>query len=195
MNNRPFTFQVLDPKACCSENDNHIIRHLSALKGQFHDRMAFHDALNMADMLIYEVYENRRPEVPGELIFGVSVIHPGKVGDEFFMTKGHFHSVLETAELYYCLMGEGVLVMETPEGEWAVEELNPGSITYVPPRWAHRSVNTSLDDPLFLFFVYPAHAGHDYESIEEYGFRKLIFDCGDTYEIVNNPRWSPPERR
>ncbi len=195
MVNRPFTFQVLGPEDVPIGYDNHITRHLSAMKGQFHDRDVYHDVLDGADVLLYEVYEIRRPEVPGELLFGVTVIHPGKVGDEFFMTKGHFHNALETVELYYCLDGEGVLVMETLEGDWAVEEFCPGSITFVPPRWAHRSVNTSLEDDLILFFAYPAHAGHDYKSIEEHGFRKLIFDCGSTYEVVDNPSWLPPERR
>ena len=195
MVNQPFTLQFLGPQAIPSRYDNHFTRHLSALKNQFHNQDAYHDALNVADVLLYEVYEIRRPELPGELLFGVTVIHPGKVGDEFFMTKGHFHSVLETAELYYCLAGEGVLVMESLEGDWAVEEFCSGSITFVPPRWAHRSVNTNLDGDLILFFTYPAHAGHDYKSIEEHGFRKLILDRGDTYEIVDNPKWLPPERR
>jgi len=39
--------------------------------------------------------------VAGELLFGVSIVHPGKVGNEFYMTKGHFHTVLETAEIYH----------------------------------------------------------------------------------------------
>ncbi len=30
------------------------------------------------------------------------------------MTKGHFHTVLETAEIYYTLQGRGYMVMETP---------------------------------------------------------------------------------
>ena len=100
------------------------------------------------DPMLYEVYEFNRPEVAGELLHGVSVIHPGLVGDEFFMTKGHFHSLLETAEVYYCLKGEGQMVMETPEGEWDVQPFTPGAVLYVPPRWAHRSVNTSKDGRL-----------------------------------------------
>jgi len=165
------------------------------MEGHFLDQNAYHAILDEEDLLLYEVFEIHRPEVAGELLQGVTVIHPGKVGDEYFMTKGHFHSVLETAELYYCLDGEGVMVMETPEGGWAVEELRAGCVTFVPPRWAHRSVNTNLKDDLFLFFVYPAHAGHDYKSIADHGFRKLIFDRGGNYEIVDNPRWLPPEKR
>ena len=42
--------------------------------------------------------------------------YPGKVGDEYFMTKGHFHTILETCEVYYTLSGQGAMLMETPEG-------------------------------------------------------------------------------
>jgi glucose-6-phosphate isomerase len=85
------------------------------------------------DRLIYEVYEVRRPEVEGEMLMGISIVHPGKVGDEFYMTKGHFHSVLATAEVYYCIRGEGYMVMETPEGDTSVESLTPGKMLYVAP--------------------------------------------------------------
>jgi glucose-6-phosphate isomerase len=120
-------------------------------------------------------------------------VHPGKVGDEYFMTKGHFHAVLDTAEIYYCLQGEGMMVMEMPEGDWAVEELRPGKVLYVPPRWAHRSVNTSDKEELVTFFIYPAHAGHDYGTIESQGFRKLVVERDNQPCIVDNPRWRSGE--
>ena len=83
--------------------------------------------------MLYEVFELKRPEVAGELLHGVSVLHPGKIGDEYYMTKGHFHTVLETGEIYHCLQGQGYMVMETPEGEVAVEALYPGRVLYVLP--------------------------------------------------------------
>jgi glucose-6-phosphate isomerase len=136
------------------------------------------------------VYELQRPTVSGELLHGISIVHPGKVGDEFNMTKGHFHEVLETAEIYTCLKGQGFMVMETPEGEWAVEALYPGRVLYVLPRWAHRSVNSGADEDLITFFVYPGHAGHDYGTIEAQGFRKLIVERDGEAVIVDNPRWT-----
>ena len=192
----PYTFDVLqDEKVILSEYDNHIIRHLSAMKGQFLDQDNYEDMLLEEDTILYEVYEIERPEVAGELLHGLSVLHPGKVRDEYFMTKGHFHTVLDTAEVYYCLRGSGYMVMETPEGDWAVEPLRPQSVLYVPPRWAHRSVNTSLTEDLVTFFVYPGDAGHDYGSIELQGFRKLVLSRGGKPQIVDNPRWLPPEER
>ncbi|KPK89152.1 MAG: glucose-6-phosphate isomerase [Anaerolineae bacterium SM23_ 63] len=175
--------------------DHHTTRYLSAMRGQFIDQKAYQERLTKEDPLLYDVFEIKLSEMPGELQHGVSVIHPGKVGDEYFMTKGHFHLVLDTAEVYYCLRGDGVMVMETPEGDWSVEEMHPGTVVYVPPRWAHRSVNVNLESDLVLFFVYPSNAGHDYGSIEQQGFRKLILDRDGRYEIVDNPNWLPPDLR
>ena len=87
------------------------------------------------------------------------------------------------------------MVMETPEGEWAIEEMHSGVVVYVPPRWAHRSVNTNLESDLVMLFVYPANAGHDYGSIEHQGFKKLILDHDGGYEIFENPNWLPPDKR
>ena len=104
------------------------------------------------------------------------------------MTKGHFHTVLETSEIYYCLRGEGYMVMETPEENTSVEALAPGKVLYVPPRWAHRSVCTSRQEDLVTFFAYPANAGHDYGTIESQGFKKLVLDGTNGPEIIDNPR-------
>lgn len=184
----PFSFTLPMPQVIPSKVDNHIERRLSALRGQFLDLESYDAMLSVEDRLIYEVYEIKRPEVEGEMLMGVSIVHPGKVGREFFMTKGHFHSVLDTAEVYYCLRGEGYMVMETPQGDTAVEPLSPGRVLYVPPRWAHRSVCTSRQEDLVTFFVYPGNAGHDYGTIERQGFRKLVMDGVNGPEIVDNPR-------
>lgn len=193
MKQRPFTFSISVPDESLSEYDNHIVRRLSAMEGQYLDAQAF-QAMLSDDPVLYEVYEIRRPELAGELMNGITIVHPGKVGEEYFMTKGHFHTVLDTAEVYYCLKGDGAMVMETPEGEWSVEELNPGRVLYVPPRWAHRSVNMDPREDLVMFFIYPANAGHDYGTIEQQGFRKLVLARDSRVQIIDNPRWRANER-
>ncbi len=193
MRNAPFSFDIAAPNFIPSEYDNHIKRNLSKMAGPYSDQTAYDKLLQTEDVLLYEVYELKRPEIAGELLHGISIVHPGKVGNEFFMTKGHYHTVLDTAEIYYTLQGDGYMVMETPEGDWAVEKLVAGSVLYVPPRWAHRSVNLGSEEDLVMFFAYPGNAGHDYGTIETQGFRKLIMDVDGETEIVDNPRWSPPE--
>lgn len=195
MKTTPFAFDMLGPDFIPSVYDNHIQRHLSRMQGQYLDGAAFDALLAQGDPLLYEVYELRRPELAGELPHGVSVVHPGKVGDEYYMTKGHYHAVLETGEVYCCLKGQGYMVMETPEGEWAVEPFYPGRVLYVLPRWAHRSVNVSATEDLVFFFVYPGNAGHDYGTIEAHGFRKLVVERDGKPAIIDNPRWRSPQER
>lgn len=195
MTDIPIPFDLQAPGYVPSRYDNHIQRHLSKMAGQYLDQQAYQELLAEEDKLLYEVYELHRPEEAGELLHGISIVHPGQVGDEYYMTKGHFHTVLDTGEIYYILSGQGYMVMETPEGEWAVEKLVPGRVLYVLPRWAHRSVNTSLEEDLVMFFVYPGNAGHDYGTIESQGFRKLVVERAGQPAIVDNPRWAPPDNR
>ena len=187
----PFTFELDPPDFIPSRFDNHIIRTLGSMEGQYLDQQAFASLLVEDDRVLYEVYETQRPHNSGELLNGVTFLHPGLVGDEYNMTKGHFHQVANTAEVYLCLKGQGFMVMENPQGEWAVEALLPGRVLYVPPFWAHRSVNSSLEEDLVFFFVYPGHAGHDYGTIERQGFRKLVLYSESGPQIVDNPRWQP----
>lgn len=189
---KPFSLKLTGPEFIPSHYDHHIIRKLSSMVGQYLNLEAYQEMLAKDDQVLYEVYEIKRPEVAGELLHGVSMVHPGKVGQEYFMTKGHFHTILDTAEVYYCLKGQGMMVMETPEGEWAIEKLYPGRVLYVPPRWAHRSVNTASDSDLMTFFIYPGNSGHDYGTIEQQGFRKLIIEEAGQPNVIDNPRWKAP---
>jgi glucose-6-phosphate isomerase len=189
MLDHPFAFPVALPGGIPAHFNGHLVRRLSNMEGQYADEASCRQLIAAADPVVYEVYEIRRPQTAGELLLGTSIIHPGKVGAEYFMTKGHFHAVLETAEVYYGLQGEGVMVMETPEGDWAIEALRPGCVLYVPPRWAHRSVNTGTGTDLVTLFVYPAHAGHDYGTVARQGFRKLVLERDGHPAILDNPRW------
>lgn len=163
-------------------------RYLSNMKGMFADDKAFDDILEDPDKLIYEFYELGLPETSSNLLFGTSITYPGKVGNEYFMTKGHFHTILETAEVYYCLSGKGYMLMENPEGDWDAQEMTPGKAVYVPARYAHRSINTGTE-PLVTFFVFRADAGHDYGTIETKGYRKLIVEKDGKPQIIDNPKW------
>ena len=146
--------------------------------------------MRTGDPLVYEFFEVGVPETPGDVAYGPSITYPGKVGDEYYMTKGHFHTVLETAEVYYCLRGHGVMLMEAPEGDVEAQELTSGQAVYVPRRYAHRSINISASEPLVTFFAFPGHAGHDYKAIETKGFRKLVVERGGKPTLINNPAWA-----
>ena len=59
----------------------------------------------------------------------------------------------------------------------------PGRMVYVPPCWAHRSINTGGAE-LISLCVYPGEAGHNYGDIEKEGFPQRIFNRHGKIEIV-----------
>ena len=164
-------------------------RKLSQMKGMFADDAEYAEMLKHGDPVVYEFHEMGVPEHAGDLAFGCSITYPGKVGHEYFMTKGHFHTILDTAEIYYCMGGHGYMLLENPEGDWSAQELTPGKAVYVPKRYAHRSINVSATQPLFTFFVFRADAGHDYGTIETKGYRKLLVEKDGKPTAIENPKW------
>jgi len=155
---------------------NHLVRRASDMRGYYADSAALERLIaEREDPVHYEVFEVPVPEERGHLMYCISTLQPGLVGEECFMTKGHYHSVPNTAEVYLCLRGEGYMVMKTSDGQFAAERMTRGRMVYVPPFWAHRSVNTGASEPLVSFCVYPADAGHNYGDIAQEGFPKRLF--------------------
>lgn len=110
----------------------------------------------------------------GGLFFGATFLEPGVVGDEYFITKGHFHAKIDTAEYYWCLRGAGILLLMDEQRRCRAERMSPGSLHYIPGRIAHRVANVG-DDTLCFGACWPADAGHDYESIAALGFSARVF--------------------
>lgn len=163
-------------------------RYLSDLKGLFANKES-ETALLAANPLLYEVYEaTENPAEHGQLRYSTTIIYPGKVGDEYFMTKGHYHARGECAELYFGLQGEGLLLLQTPAGEVRAQPMTPGAACYVPPYWGHRTMNIGSTN--FVFFAcYPAEAGYDYQAIANKGFASLVVERDGKPQVVPNPSW------
>jgi len=184
---RAFTmlFNLTDGK---SSTRGSTKRHLADVKHMFVDEADALRILEKDNPLVYEFYELGIPSHPGDLAFGTSITYPGQVAGEYYMTKGHFHQILETAEVYYSIQGHGMMMMENPEGQWDCQELTPGKAVYVPKRFAHRSINIG-QNPFVTFFCFRADAGHDYKTIETKGFRKIVVEKDGKPDIIDNPRW------
>jgi glucose-6-phosphate isomerase, archaeal len=169
-------------------------RRLGDLRGLFLDRDA-EATLAADDPLVYRVYDAADlPKEDGHLLFSTTVIQPGRVGDEYFMTKGHFHARADRAELYYGLSGTGLLLLQTPEGRVESLPMTAGTAAYVPPYWGHRTVNTGADPFVFLA-AYPADAGYDYGTIARDGFAGIVLAGPDGPRVVPNPRSRPDAPR
>lgn len=179
----PFTTK-LDLATGLLEPQREVVeRRLSDMRGMYLD-----DAGVEGDPLIYRVFAIPVPATTGHVASSTTVIEPGVVGREYYMTKGHLHELRDRAEIYLGLAGEGRLVLAAEEGRWQVELLGRGTVNYVPGGWAHRSVNVG-EEPLVFFAAYPADAGHDYATIEARGFPVLVIRGMRRPEVVENPRY------
>lgn len=149
-----------------------ITRTLADLKSVFADQAAFDKMPE--ETVVYEVesYFPVAQNTEGGLFYGITYIKPGQVGNEYFMTKGHFHLVRNRSEYYCTLKGEGMLMMMDENRQTHAEKMFPGSIHYIPGNTAHRTVNCGNTELVFSAF-WPADAGHDYDSIASKGFSKI----------------------
>ncbi|MGH8875332.1 MAG: glucose-6-phosphate isomerase family protein [Acidimicrobiia bacterium] len=159
----PFT-TLLRPDGTLEPDGQVVERRLSDMAGLYRSIPE-----GTGDPLIYTVNAIAVPETNSEIRSCTTVLRPGRIGDEYFMTKGHFHEVRERAEVYLGMSGEGRLVLATEDGDHLVEAIGPGTLHYVPGGWAHRSVNVG-DQPLVFFAAYVGDAGHDYATVEDAGF-------------------------
>lgn len=127
-----------------------------------------------------EVYRVRwcapvSPGSEGGLFWGVTILEPGKVGDEYFMTHGHFHANPTRAEYYATVRGQGMLIrMDGNRQTWG-EAMTPGSLHYICGAHAHRVANTG-GEPLIFWACWGSDAGYDYGSIAERGFGARLLE-------------------
>jgi len=161
-----------------------IIRKLSDMVDMFQDKETVKEDLK-ENPIIYKFYNVSIPEEKSHLQHCISIVFPGKIGNEYYMTKGHFHKIKDTAEIYLTLKGKGKLVMQTPNQKAKVLDMKEGSISYIPPYWAHRTVNTG-NEPLIFFGVYRGDAGHNYGIIEKKGMAIIIVEEKGKPVIKNN---------
>ncbi len=162
-------------------DSGHYSKKFADLDGLYQDRAAFAAmAGELAETVVYEVHEHRPSQHSGDIIFGTSSMMPGRVGREYFMTRGHLHARSDRPEIYYCQSGHGVMLMEWAHpqargrrAEVRAVEMRPQTLVYVPPHWIHRSVNVG-NERLVTVFCYPADAGQDYECIRRAGGMKWL---------------------
>ncbi len=105
----------------------------------------------------------------GGLFFGNTFIESGMVGDEYFMTKGHFHRNRNRSECYVTVAGSGALILMDEDRRTVFELMHRGSVHYIPFNTAHRVANIG-DSVLSFLACWPSDAGHDYGTIASKGF-------------------------
>jgi glucose-6-phosphate isomerase, archaeal len=167
-------FAAYDPRTAGIEGYVPVTRHLSDLRGIFADADAYERLLAGGDPVVYEVTNVEEDHGPGQLHYALGIINPGRVGDEYVMTKGHIHAWRPAAEVYIGLAGQGMMLLEDEQtGECQAVPLAKDVVVYVPGHTAHRTVNIG-DEPLVYWGVLSSEAGHDYDTIAARNFRHVV---------------------
>ncbi|MEJ1155996.1 glucose-6-phosphate isomerase family protein [Microbacterium marmarense] len=162
----PFAIAFDAERLTLSPEGPTLTRRMSDLEGLFLDQSAWAESAAGDNPVVYTVTSSPVPEINRELPQSITTIFPGATAGELWMTKGHQHPDHQ-GEIYLALKGRGGLLMFDGERvEWL--DMTPGTIGYIPPGWAHRSVNTG-DEPYAFLAVYPGGAGHDYGWVLTHG--------------------------
>lgn len=158
-----------------------LTRRMTDLEGLFRDPDAWRAARD-SDEVVYTVHSSPVPEVPRELPQSITTISAGDLAGEMYMTKGHQHPDPQ-GEIYLGLVGAGgLLLFDGAEYVWI--DMQPGTIGYIPPHWAHRSINVGGAEPYRFLAVYPGSAGHDYQWVLDHGMGARAIKFEDAFELV-----------
>lgn len=186
VNDLPITVQFDKTTGEFFPNLGKTARKVSDLAMMFYDKAAVEQLIRSGDPLVYEIRHYPFITSKSDMALGTTIIFPGTVGDEYHMTKGHFHQADDQPEIYYCVQGEGFLLMEDREGDFHAIPWRAGTITHIPPAYAHRVVNTG-DTPLVFVSAFHVAAGHDYGPVVEHGFKHVIVKRDGKPMQIPNP--------
>jgi len=151
------------------------VRRLRDVQSIFADQPACQGLL-ASNPLLYSVTQVEDHNGEGDIHYGLGILMPGKVGREYFMTKGHLHAWRPAAEVYIGLRGRGMMLLEDERtGECRAVPLEANSTVYVPGHTAHRTINVG-DAPLVYWGILSSAAGHDYGAVAERNFRLVVVE-------------------
>lgn len=175
------------------------------------EHLALREHEKMLDVL-------KNPEAPGPHVHyymirggsdmrNITVWEPGKVGDEYIKTYGHYH-IGQLDETYWLLYGEGVVLQQklvsenVPDdvAEFKAIVVKGGDSVYMPPGYGHLVANTgdtymvTADDSPVNFgggdsVSMPGHA--DYEMVKKMrGFAYYVVERSGKPALIKNPLYT-----
>jgi glucose-6-phosphate isomerase len=118
------------------------------------------------DPVLYEVFiKDYSP-----MQMGLTVICPGLIGKEDYMTNGHIHTK-NAPEFYILLEGSGKLILQKGKsGKSKTIALSKGRVAYIPNGFAHRLANTGRKK-MKVLTIYHEDTGASYDV----DFKKRVF--------------------
>ncbi len=128
----------------------------------------------------------------------LTLMPPGKIGDEFVKTAGHYH--LPYSEMYFILSGRAyILTQSYNENPKAIKDVHlteagAGEQVFIPRDFGHNTINV-FNEPLVFATLMDENAVDDYEPYKNNrGASYYFLDNGNLVDIVKNPNYdSIPE--
>lgn len=114
--------------------------------------------------VIYETFTDKYTPINLTL----TVVHPGTIGKEYYMTKGHIHRK-KVPEFYISLEGKGKLLMQK-QSKVRIINLKKGEIALIPVGYSHRLINTG-NKKFKVLTIYDQESKPDYHI----KFKKKFF--------------------
>lgn len=140
--------------------DEKVVRKLGDMSDRYENQEEVKRILKKGNPEIYRVFARELEE--GKMA-GLTILNPGKIGDEYYMTKGHAHKK-PLPEIYILLKGKGKLILQSTEKNYSrIVDLKKGKEIFVSGKMAHRVANTGKEKMEMLAF-YDKEAGHDYKT-------------------------------
>lgn len=142
-------------------------------------------------------------EVTPEGWANVTVIAPGKLGQEYPKTFGHYHPDDAPDEIYHLIEGEGVLILQKKyideAGQWQQDRVaevvlikaSSGDEIVIKKEYGHSWSNIG-DGPLISFDNWRSgHTSADYEVIERlHGMAYYLIEEGGEIKATPNPNYT-----
>src|SRR3974390_3331847 len=113
----PPTFVDWSSGAISGDGIEEVVKTLGQLAGLFHNEAAWR-SMDPATLVYRVRFWRPVPDgTTGGLFWGATTLQPGRVGDEYFMTHGHFHGVRDRAEFYATVTGKGAMLFMDDGGK------------------------------------------------------------------------------
>ncbi|MEK7565728.1 MAG: glucose-6-phosphate isomerase family protein [Patescibacteria group bacterium] len=117
----------------------------------------------------------------------ITVLMPGKIGQEYTKTFGHYHKD-DSPEKYEILLGEGIFMLQSRQNETQTISFKKGDIIEIPAGFGHCLINTGSSS---VVTIDNANAQiNDYEPIrQKHGMAVYIIEENGQPKLVKNPAY------
>ena len=148
-----------------------------------------------SEEIVYQVFSVEEPT--NNKWVNKTVINPGKIGEEYNKTHGHYHTTNPHPELYKVEEGEGILILQKKH-EILLVKAKAGDQILIEPEYGHSWSNTG-STPLILLDNWSfGHSEEDYVFIDKHhGMAYCLApepSPNPNYQDLPQPIWVTPQQ-